>query len=118
MTEGVMSAIVPVDIQQWCFRLSALNSPHELVNCETDQIIPQPSLQDDPGQATQVVQYSINTSELPDGDYVMSLELVDWANNSVVETWPMALDTTIPIVEWSINPGTEASFFDHTTLCP
>ena len=113
LTEGVMSAIIPVDIQQWCFRLSALNSPHELVNCETDQIIPQPSLQDDPGQATQVVQYSINTSELPDGDYVMSLELVDWANNSVVETWPMALDTTIPIVEWSINPGTEASFFDH-----
>ena len=113
LTEGVMTAIIPVDIQDWCFRLSAVNSPHELVQCDTSQMIPQPRLQDDPGQTTQIAQYSINTSQLPDGEYVMSLELTDWANNSLVETWPMALDSTPPVVEWSINPGTETSFFDH-----
>ena len=113
LTEGVMTAIISVDIQDWCFRLSAVNSPHELVQCDTSQMIPQPRLQDDPGQTTQIAQYSINTSQLPDGEYVMSLELTDWANNSLVETWPMALDSTPPVVEWSINPGTETSFFDH-----
>jgi len=44
---------------------------------------------------------------------MMSLEMTDWANNSVVETWPMALDSTTPVVEWSINPGTDTSSFDH-----
>tara|TARA_B100000029_G_scaffold516560_1_gene630908 strand:- start:1076 stop:5068 length:3993 start_codon:yes stop_codon:yes gene_type:complete len=113
LTDGAMTAIIPVDVYEWCFRLSALNSPHELVECETSQIIPQPRLQDDHGLTTQVAQYSINTSQLPDGEYLMSLELTDWANNSVVETWPMALDSTTPVVEWSINPGTDSSFFDH-----
>ena len=57
LTEGVMTAIIPVDIQDWCFRLSAVNSPHELVQCDTSHMIPQPRLQHDPGQATQIAQY-------------------------------------------------------------
>ena len=113
LTQGTVTAIIPVDIQEWCFKLSALNSPHELVQCETSQMIPQPRLEDDPGQSTLPAQYNIDTSQLPDGEYLMTLELRDWANNSVIETWAFALDTTAPIVEWSINPGTEASFFDH-----
>ena len=39
----------------------------------------------------------------------MSLELRDWANNSVIETWA-ALDTTAPVVEWSINPHSDLNF--------
>ena len=113
LTLGTMTAFIPVDIQEWCFRLSALHSTHELVECETSQMIPQPRIEDDPGNSTRSAQYSIDTSQLPDGDYVMSLELTDWANNSVIETWPFSLDTTAPVVEWSINPGTENSFFDH-----
>ena len=31
LTQGTVTAIIPVDIQEWCFKLSALNSPHELV---------------------------------------------------------------------------------------
>ncbi|RZD50350.1 MAG: hypothetical protein CXT65_02170 [Methanobacteriota archaeon] len=113
MSEGVLTASIPVDIRYWCLRITALNSPHQYVQCETNQLIPQIIMQDDPGQVSIVTQYQIDTTELPDGDYLISLEMIDWANNTDTEEWPLALDRTTPLVEWTISPGTEDSFFDH-----
>jgi len=76
-------------------------------------LIPQIVMQDDPGQVSTVTQYQIDTTELPDGDYLISLEMIDWANNTDTEEWPLALDRTTPLIEWAISPGTEDSFFDH-----
>ena len=113
LTEGNLSAIIPVDVKEWCFRLYSLESPHQLVECGTEQMIPQPRMEDVPGQITKTTQYSINTSELPDGDYMISIELTDWANNTVTQDWPISLDSTVPVVQWSISPGNDATFFDH-----
>ena len=113
MSEGILSVSIPVDIRDWCLRITALNSPHEVEQCESDQLIPQTVLEDEPGNTSTVTQYQVDTTELPDGDYLISLEMTDWANNSAIEEWPLALDRTPPLVEWSINPGTEDSFFDH-----
>ena len=113
MSEGLLTASIPVDIRDWCLRITALNSPHEIEQCESDQLIPQIVLEDEPGQTSTVTQYQVDTTELPDGDYLISLEMTDWANNTATEEWPLALDRTTPIVEWAISPGTEDAFFDH-----
>ena len=113
LTEGVLTAIIPVDVQEWCFHIFSLRTPHEINECETKQMIPQANLQDVPGQSSEAAQYSINTSGLPDGDYMISLELTDWAENSATQTWLIYFDSTVPVVDWSISPGTESAFFDH-----
>ena len=113
MSEGLLTVSIPVDIRDWCLRITALNSPHEIEQCESDQLIPQTVLEDEPGQTSTVTQYQVDTTELPDGDYLISLEMTDWANNTATEEWPLALDRTTPIVEWAISPGTEDAFFDH-----
>lgn len=113
LTEGILTTTIPVDVQEWCFRLYSLESPHEIVECGSEQIIPQTIMEDNPGQIAKSAEYRINTSELPDGDYMITIELTDWANNTVTQHWPIALDSTVPVVEWSISPGTDEGFFDH-----
>jgi len=113
MSEGVLTVSIPVDIRDWCLRLQAVNSPHQTVQCESDPLIPQITMEDTPGQSAFVSQYEINTTTLPDGDYVISLEMTDWANNTAVEEWSLGLDRSVPIVEWEISPGTDSAFFDH-----
>ena len=113
MSEGTLTASIPVDIRDWCLRISALNSLHQSEQCESEQMIPQAVLEDEPGQTSVTAQYQIDTTELPDGDYLISLEMTDWANNTATQEWPLALDRTVPIVEWEISPGTEEAFFDH-----
>ena len=39
--------------------------------------------------------------------------MTDWANNTVTQDWPISLDSTVPVVQWSISPGNDATFFDH-----
>ena len=113
MSEGTLTVSIPVDIRDWCLRLQAVNSPHQAVQCESDSLIPQITMEDTPGQSTLISQYEINTTTLPDGDYNIFLEMTDWANNTVVEEWPLGLDRSVPIVEWGISPGTDSAFFDH-----
>ena len=113
MSEGTLTVSIPVDIRDWCLRLQAVNSPHQTVQCESDSLIPQITMEDTPGQSTLISQYEINTTTLPDGDYNIFLEMTDWANNTVVEEWPLGLDRSVPIVEWGISPGTDSAFFDH-----
>ena len=113
MSEGTLVVSIPVDIRDWCLRLQAVNSPHQTVQCESDSLIPQITMEDTPGQSTLISQYEINTTTLPDGDYTIFLEMTDWANNTVVEEWALGLDRSVPIVEWGISPGTDSAFFDH-----
>jgi len=112
MSEGTLTVSIPVDIRDWCLRLQAVNSPHQTVQCESDPLIPQITMEDTPGQGAFVSQYEINTTTLPDGDYVISLEMTDWANNTAAEEWSLGLDRSVPIVEWEISPGTDSAFFD------
>ncbi|MEC7714199.1 MAG: pre-peptidase C-terminal domain-containing protein, partial [Candidatus Thermoplasmatota archaeon] len=104
MSEGTLVVSIPVDIRDWCLRLQAVNSPHQTVQCESDSLIPQITMEDTPGQSTLISQYEINTTTLPDGDYTIFLEMTDWANNTVVEEWALGLDRSVPIVEWGISP--------------
>ena len=113
MSEGTLVVSIPVDIRDWCLRLQAVNSPHQTVQCESDSLIPQITMEDTPGQSTLISQYEINTTTLPDGDYTIFLEMTDWANNTVVEEWALGLDRSVPIVEWGSSPGTDSAFFDH-----
>ena len=41
MSEGTLTASIPVDIRDWCLRISALNSLHQSEQCESEQMIPQ-----------------------------------------------------------------------------
>jgi len=113
MSEGTLTISIPVDIRDWCLRVQALNSLHETVQCESDPLIPRITMEDAPGQGTYLSEYEINTTTLPDGDYLISLELTDWANNSAVEEWPLRLDRSVPLVEWEVSPGTHDALFDH-----
>ena len=113
LTEGVLSAIIPVDVQEWCFQILSVHTLHEINECVESENMPQAISQDNPGQSFKPAQYNINTTGIPDGEYLISLELIDWAENSATQTWLVSFDSTVPVVDWSVSPGTQSSFFDH-----
>jgi len=113
MSEGLLYISTPSDVRDWCLRVESTIYNHSIEQCQYGNLIPPVVLDDAPGWNTSILEYEINVSALPDGQHTISLELVDWANNTFVGHWPLVLDRTTPNVEWSISPGTNSSFFDH-----
>ena len=113
MSEGLLYISTPSDVRDWCLRVESAISNHSIEQCQYGNLIPPVVLDDTSGWNISTLEYGINVSALPDGQHTISLELVDWANNTFVGQWPLVLDRTTPNVEWEISPGTNSSFFDH-----
>ena len=114
---------VPSDVRSWCMTVLSEVSEHSAQDCGEVQMIPDvynpSSGHPDPSsqggsQDYSPASYSFSTEGLPDGDYAIILELYDWANNTALETWPLSIDNTVPVVEWALSPSdSNKSFFDH-----
>jgi subtilisin family serine protease len=123
LTHGTLSMSVPSDVRSWCMTVLSDVSEHSAQDCGEVQMIPDvynPSTghPDPPSQGGSQdyspTSYSFSTEGLPDGSYTIILELYDWANNTALESWPMSIDNTVPVVEWTLSPSdSNTSFFDH-----
>ena len=38
---------------------------------------------------------------------------MDWANSTASENWPISIDKSVPVVQWSTSPSHNTSLFDH-----
>ena len=114
LTHGTLEVSVPSDVRSWCMTVLSDVSEHNSQDCGEVQMIPAlytPSEgHPDPSnmggsQDYRTTTYSFSTEALPDGEYTIILELWDWANNTAYETWPLSIDKTPPLVEWSLSPS-------------
>ena len=121
LTGGGLRVEAPVDLREWCIESSntvtgELSSdcqhsmtPPTILNSATGT--PVPGVSSYP--STQTIHIPLDFAGMSDGDFLLSLSLTDWANNTHSETWPLALDRTPPSISWALDMAQGGILGDH-----
>jgi hypothetical protein len=64
-------------------------------------------------ESTRNIPVQVDLNNISDGDYLININLIDWAGNSASEEFNIHLDRSIPIVEWMLSPSNNGELFDH-----
>ncbi len=122
LTSGSLQIDIPSDTKSWCLSVNSDISDLSTEECgeissmpvsfNTSLGHPEPEEQGGNQEYYRTI-LPITTIGLPDGNYTMLLELMDWANSSAFETWPISIDKSAPSVQWGTSPSYNTSLFDH-----
>ena len=121
ITNGQLLVNIPADSKKWCLRLQSIDSVGYFQECNSRISIPEIFNESTGYPINGISQYEenygtiiqMNISDLPNGEYELSIEIIDWANNSKTETWPISFDTILPIVSWSLFPSDGPLLSNH-----
>jgi len=121
ISDGEMLVEIPVDVKDWCITVHSNDSADQFIECsvsETSPAIlnqstgyPMQGISDYPDTTNSAIE--LDFSGLRDGNYTSDLQLTDWAGNSHVESWPLILDRTPPLVSWALSPSQGSVLEDH-----
>ena len=112
ITNSIFGMNMSVDVKDWCLKVS--NPSESLEIC--DSVIDMPSIfitDEAVFDKTKTTEVQVNLSNISDGNFVITLDLIDWAGNSVTEQWNLNLDRTIPMIDWSLSPSLGLELLDH-----
>lgn len=109
------------DSKQWCLKLLGIDSNDHFEDCNENNMSPLIFNQSTGYPINGISLYEnhldkilqMNIPNLINGDYEMTLEVTDWANNTVLESWFISFDTVLPIVSWISNPSEDFLLTSH-----
>ena len=121
ITNGELWINIPVDYKKLCVRLQSINSIGYFEECIYTEVIPEIFNESSGYPIEGIMNYGsdldaiifMDISELINGEYDFSIEIIDWANNSKIENWLVSFDTILPIVDWSLFPSQNAFLNGH-----
>jgi hypothetical protein len=121
LTGGQIIFEVPADISEWCLEFVGVLTGESSTECLPTPDQPTilnastgfPVTGVDEYPSTFVEAIPLDLADLDDDNYVMTLRLTDWANNTHEESWPLVLDRTLPAVAWALDPTQGAVLGDH-----
>ena len=125
LTEGELIFEIPADIREWCLVLIGVDNGQNSSDCHQLAISQRPLvlnvLNASTGSPSNIAEYPstfnhslpLDLTDLADGSYVVTLSLKDWANNTHEESWPLAIDRTVPNVSWELDPVQGDVLGDH-----
>jgi len=125
LTEGELIFEIPADIREWCLVLIGVDNGQNSSDCHQLAISQRPLvlnvLNASTGSPSNIAEYPstfnhslpLDLADLADGAYVVTLSLKDWANNTHEESWPLAIDRTVPNVSWELDPVQGDVLGDH-----
>ena len=122
LTSGYLNVEIPSDTKSWCLSINSEVGDYHTEECGEIPTIPasfnaslgHPEPEEQGGdQEYFVTTLPLSTDGLPDGEYTMRLDLMDWANSTASESWPISIDKSAPVVQWSTSPSHNTSLFDH-----
>ena len=121
LTGGQIIFEMPADISEWCLEFVGVLTGESSTEClptpdhpavlNASTGFPVDGVDDYP--STFVESIPLDLSDLDDDNYVMTLRLADWANNTYEESWPLVLDRTLPAVAWALDPTQGVVLGDH-----
>jgi len=122
ITNGQVWLNMATDVKQWCLTLESIDSSGYFQECNNIDLLPElfnySTGYPIEGNSQYISHYDtiiqMNIPELPNGNYDMSVEVIDWANNSNSNVWPISFDTVLPIVNWFSSPSDDLSLNSHT----
>ena len=122
LTSGYLNVEIPSDTKSWCLSIYSEVGDFHTEECGEIPTIPasfnaslgHPEPEEQGGdQEYYVTTLPLSTDGLPDGEYTIRLDLMDWANSTASESWPISIDKSAPVVQWSTSPSHNTSLFDH-----
>jgi hypothetical protein len=119
ITNSVFGLNMSVDVKEWCLNISMefSNPLEDLDICGSNTEMPTIFVTDITTlDQTKNTEIEVNLSHISDGNYIVTLELIDWADNSASEQWSLNLDRTMPVVDWSFAPSFENELIDHRQI--
>jgi hypothetical protein len=105
-----------VDVKEWCLNITKESSMiDEVIElCTTNDEMPGILVTNLSGlESTRNIPVQVDLNNISDGDYLININLIDWAGNSASEEFNLHLDRSIPIVEWMLSPSNNGELFDH-----
>ena len=115
ITNSIFGINMSVDVKDWCLKIS--NPSDSLEKCGASSEMPSIFVTDEISfDKTKTTEIEVNLSNISDGNYMVSLDLIDWAGNSVNEQFNLNLDRTIPVIDWSISPSSGPELLDHRQI--
>lgn len=122
ITSGNLALSLPSDTMLWCLSINSLVGDYSTTECESMNTRPEafnsstghPEPDEEGGAQEQyMASLPLGTLGLPDGEYEILLELVDWANNSASKSWPIFIDKTTPSIQWNLSMSNQQTLFEH-----
>ena len=119
ITNSIFGLNMSIDVKEWCLNISMefSNPLDDLDICGSNTEMPTIFVTDNSTlDQTKNAEIEVNLSHIADGNYIVTLELIDWADNSASEQWSLNLDRTMPVVDWSFAPSFENELIDHRQI--
>ena len=119
ITNSIFGLNMSIDVKEWCLNISMefSNPLDDLDICGSNTEMPTIFVTDNSTlDQTKNTEIEVNLSHIADGNYIVTLELIDWADNSASEQWSLNLDRTMPVVDWSFAPSFENELIDHRQI--
>jgi subtilisin family serine protease len=119
ITNSIFGLNMSIDVKEWCLNISMefSNPLDDLDICGSNTEMPTIFVTDNTTlDQTKNTEIEVNLSHISDGNYIVTLELIDWADNSASEQWSLNLDRTMPVVDWSFAPSFENELIDHRQI--
>ena len=122
LTNGNLVLKIPSDTMDWCLSIDSVSDDYSTLECgsmvsrpavfNTSTGHPEP---DEKGGAQEkfTISLPLETTGLPDGEYGINLELMDWTNNSASQSWLIHIDKTIPSIDWDLSMANSLTLFEH-----
>ena len=119
ITDSTFGLNMSVDVKEWCLNISSefSNSLDNLNKCGSSTEMPPIVVTDNlTFNKTKTTEVGMNLSNISDGNYIVTLELRDWADNSASEQWNLKLDRTLPVIDWNLAPSVGSGLLDHRQI--
>ena len=119
ITNSIFGLNMSIDVKEWCLNISMefSNPLDDLDICGSNTEMPTIFVTDNSTlDQTKNTEIEVNLSHIADGNYIVTLELIDWADNSASEQWSLNLDRTMPVIDWSFAPSFDNELTDHRQI--
>lgn len=121
ITNAEIWANLPSDTKEWCLRLIGINVNENFEKCDENTVFPEIFNKSTGFPIEGVSEYGeyystiiqIDLENLTNGEYEMVFEVVDWSNNSKMESWEILFDTIMPVISWDSGPSEDFSLNSH-----
>ena len=112
ISSSIFGLNMSVDVKEWCLNIS--NPTDNLEVCKSVNSMPDIFVTDEMlFDTTKTTEVEVNLSNISDGNYLVELNLIDWAENTASEQWSLNLDRTIPEIEWDLSSSFGLDLSDH-----
>jgi len=116
ITSSTFGLNMSVDVKEWCLNITKKSSMIDegIEVCTSNDVMPGILVTNLSGlESTRNIPVQVDLNNISDGDYLININLIDWAGNSASEEFNLHLDRNIPIVEWMLSPSNNGELFDH-----